>query len=360
VTARTVVTAAIPVAPAALRRWLPLWALMSVCLPGAVFAGPGDGAPMPMPDDARAWLQRIHSAANTGNYRGTMVFSSGGSISSSRVWHFSVGDQTYEKIEALDGRQQTVVRHNDDVHTLWPQSRLAVIEKREAVVGLQATPQAVDPRALDQYRFRREPDSRVAGREAVVFVLEPRDELRFAQRLWADQASGLLLRADVLASVANAGAALQVIESTSFSEVEVAIKPQVRAVADTVRTLDGYRLVRPSHQRTRLDDEGWTLARNVAGFQLIGCLKRPVPTGADDSRGDDGKRALQAVFTDGLAHVSVFIEPFDLARHKREVVLANGAMHTLTLRRQEYWITAVGDAPPAALKALVASIERKR
>jgi len=341
------------------RRWLPLFAVVTVLAPGGVWAGPADAGKPPLPDDARGWLQRIHSAANTGNYRGTMVFSAGGAISSSRVWHFSVGDQTFEKIEALDGRQQTVVRHNDDVHTLWPQAKLAVIEKREAVFGRQATPQSVDPRALEQYRFRREADSRVAGRDAVVFVLEPRDELRFAQRLWADQASGLLLRADVLGALSNVALAAPVIESASFSEVEIGIRPQPRAVTDAVRALDGYKVLRPSHQRTRLDDEGWTLARAVAGFQLIGCLKRPVPTGGDGSRPDD-KLALQAVFSDGLAHVSVFIEPFDLARHKRELISANGAMHMLTVRRQDYWITAVGDAPPAALRALAASIERKR
>jgi len=339
------------------RRWLPLFALLAGLSAGVATAGGADASQPPMPDDARAWLQRIHSAANTGNYRGTMVYSAGGAISSSRVWHFCVGEQTFEKIEALDGRQQTVVRHNDDVHTLWPQAKLAVFEKREAVFGRQATPQSVDPRALEQYRFRREAESRVAGRDAVVFLLEPRDELRFAQRLWADQASGLLLRADVLGAAGAGSSAAPVIESASFSEVEIGVRPQPRAVTDVVRALDGYKVLRPWHQRTQLDDEGWTLARPVAGFQLIGCLKRPVLASGDRS---DERRALQAVFSDGLAHVSVFIEPFDLARHRREVVTAAGAMHTLTVRRQEYWITAVGDAPPAALKALAASIERKR
>ena len=97
------------------RRWLALLVVLSGLSAGTAFAGGAEATPQPMPDDARAWLQRIHNAANTGNYRGTMVFSVGGAISSSRVWHFSAGDQTFEKIEALDGRQQTVVRHNDDV-----------------------------------------------------------------------------------------------------------------------------------------------------------------------------------------------------------------------------------------------------
>ena len=32
----------------------------------------------------------------------------------------------------------------------------------------------------------------------MAFLLEPRDALRYAQRLWADVATGLMLRADVI------------------------------------------------------------------------------------------------------------------------------------------------------------------
>jgi sigma-E factor negative regulatory protein RseB len=147
-------------------------------------------------DDARAWLQRMHMAANSGNYRGTLVFSAGGTMSSSRIWHYCVGDQTYEKLETQDGRQRQIVRHNEDVHTIWPQSRVAVIEKRDAWPGGQVTPQHVDPRALDHYQVQREGPARVAGRDADVLLLQPNDPLRYPQRLWADRATGLMLRAE--------------------------------------------------------------------------------------------------------------------------------------------------------------------
>jgi hypothetical protein len=180
-------------------RWWPMLALWSCLLPIAASAAPESKAAALA--DARAWLSRIHSAANTGNYLGTMVFSAGGTISSSRVWHFAVGDQVYEQLEALDGRQQRILRHNDTVHTLWPQTRVAVLEKREAMAAWSTTPQEINPQALDQYELRREGEARIAGRAANVFLLEPRDGLRYAQRLWADQATGLMLRADVIGAV---------------------------------------------------------------------------------------------------------------------------------------------------------------
>jgi sigma-E factor negative regulatory protein RseB len=37
-----------------------------------------------------------------------------------------------------------------------------------------------------------------------------------------------------------------------------------------------------------------------------------------------------------------------------------GATTTLVLRRQEHWITVVGDAPAATLKLLAGALERRR
>jgi len=281
-------------------------------MPAGAGAAADTLAPAP---DARAWLARIHAAANQGNYQGTMVFSAGGTMSSSRVWHYTVGDQSYEQFEALDGRQQRIVRHNDEVHTLWPQARVAVVERRETLAAWSTTPQAVDPQAVEQYELRREGEGRVAGRPTTIFLLEPRDLLRYAQRLWADQASGLMLRADVL-GLPSAGAPRPVIESTAFSEVAIGVRPHPDAVTQAMLNLrrpEGYRVVRPQQQRTTLEAEGWALANPVAGFRLAGCIRRGMDTAGDD------EPVLQAVFTDGLTHVSVFVESFKPERHRGEM-----------------------------------------
>jgi sigma-E factor negative regulatory protein RseB len=336
-------------------RLLPRLLLTFCLLPAAGGAAPDGTAAGP--DGARAWLARIQAAASSGNYQGVMVFSVGGTMSSSRVGHYAVGDQTYEHLEALDGRQQSIVRHNDAVHTLWPQTRVAVVEKRETLAAWSTTPQEVDPQALEQYEFRREGLDRVAGREAVVFVLEPRDPLRYAQRFWADQATGLMLRADVIGIAAAPGAVRPILESTAFSEVAIGVKPQPETVLQAIRNmrkLEGYRVLRPQQQRTTLEAAGWTLARPVGGFKLAGCVRRGMETMGDE------ELVLQAVFSDGLSHVSVFIEPFKPQRHRGEMQAQQGATGTLMLRRGEYWVTAVGDVPPATLKLFADAMDRRR
>jgi sigma-E factor negative regulatory protein RseB len=341
-----------PVRPPAWRGLL-LFALAWAVWPALALGGPAEAGGAP-PVRARAWLTRINAAAATGNYQGTMVFSAGGTMSSSRVGHYAQGQQVYEQLEALDGRQQRIVRHNDDVHTLWPQARVAVVEKRETLAGWSTTPQDVDPLALEQYEFRNEGRGRVAGRDTAVFLLEPRDALRYAQRLWADQATGLLLRADVLALPGASGAAGPVLESTAFSDIAIGVRPQPQAVLQPLQALDGYRVVRPQQRRTALQAEGWAITRPVPGFQLVGCVKRGLEQAGSE------ELVLQAVFTDGLAHVSLFIEPFKPQRHGAEMQAQQGAMGSLMSRRGDDWITVVGDVPQATLKLFAVAAERLR
>lgn len=303
------------------------------------------------PSDVRSWMARVQRAAATLNYQGTLVSSAAGVVSSSRVAHYCEGQQRYERIEVLDGETRQVLRHNDVTQTIWPRARVAVIEQRLTMPYFPGLPPA-DARSDDAYELRMLGTERVAGHEAQVLLFKPRDEHRFAQRLWAERASGLMLRADVL------GARGEVLESASFSDLLIGGKPNRDLVLQPMRKLDGYRIVRPVSTRTRLEAEGWTVARPVPGFQLVDCMRRELgaleepPTSANS-------QVLMAVFSDGLTHVSVFVEPYDAGRHK-PVATSLGATHTLMARSGDWWITAMGDVPMATVRLFSSALERLR
>ena len=295
----------------------------------------------------------MQAAALERNYQGTMVYSSVGTVSSSRVAHYSVGDQSYEHIEALDGRLQQVLRHNDTVHTLWPQSGVAIVERRDAPSARTPLLQTVDARLLEQYELRVEGRQRVAGREAEVFVLHPRDEWRYEQRLWADVESGLMLRAEVI------GSGRTVLESSGFSAIEVNVRPQPERVLQPLRQLSRWRVLRAQQERTQLESEGWQLARPLPGFHIASAVRRPLEAAADGNDGKVPERMLQVVLSDGLTHVSLFVERFDEKRHRKDVQAQIGATATRTQRRGAWWLTAMGDVPPPTLKLLLDALERK-
>lgn len=325
-----------------LRRWA-LLALTATFVPPSL-AGPEAG-PVPAAE-AVAWLTRLNVAATERNYRGTMVFTASGVVSSSRVAHIGIGADVYERVEALDGHLHRVYRHNEVVHTVWPHRKVVVVEQRAASPGLVSTRRRVEPRALAHYSLIVLGTSHVAGRPVRQLMLKPHDDMRFAQRLWADEDSGLLLRSDVI------GARGRVLESSAFTDVEIGGAADARALLEGISP-DGYKVVPSRREAVDWATQGWRLRADVAGFELAGCVRRPAPAQDGDAH------ALQAVFSDGLSFVSIFIEPYREQRHVRALAAEMGAMHTVMQRLGDHWITAMGDVPRDTLEEFIRALERR-
>jgi sigma-E factor negative regulatory protein RseB len=319
----------------------------------AAFAQSAPQAPAG-PKEVRSWLMRIHDAASHRNFQGTFIVSAGGAVSSARIAHFCEDSNQFERIDSLDGQTRHVFRHNDVVHTLWPQARVALVEQRDLLNSFPALLQGGDDRIAEFYDVRPQGVERVAGHEASVLLLQPRDPFRFGYRLWAERVSGLLLRADVL------GEHGELLESSAFSDVAIGVRSQPEVVLSPMRKLDGYRIVKPTMTQTKLENEGWALRQTVPGFRQVSCVKRPMESSPDAEQGSTMPEALQTIFSDGLTYVSVFIEPFSPERHTRAMLTTIGATQTLMRRQGNWWITVVGDVPAATLKAFASGLERKK
>jgi len=323
-------------------------AARACCSALALSCAAASGAPLPESADVSAWLTRMQQAAQQRSYLGTLAITSAGVVSSSRVSHHVDGRQRYERVETLDGeRPKEQIRHNDVVYTLWPRDRLAVHEKLDGVAGFPSLPKSAQ-RAHESYELRQQGIARVAGRDAQVLLLRPRDQWRFAQRLWADRETGLLLRADVLA------AGGEVLESAAFSDVAIDSPRAAQAQVNPRKKLDGYRVLRPPTRQVELDSQGWALARAVPGFELISCVQRPL----EGSGASDAPMVLQSVFSDGLTHVSVFVEPYDESRHV-PVSTSSGAAHVSMTRHGQWWLTIVGEVPMQTIALFEAALQRK-
>lgn len=319
---------------------------------------------------AQPWLSRMRAAATSYSYQGTMVFTAGGVVASSRVGHYVVGDDAFERVEALDGAGQRSFRHNDFVMSFWPQRQVVTVSRRDAA-ALSPLGMVPEARFRAHYETRQLGLDRVAGRLTHVLMLSPRDALRFAQRLWIDVESGLMLRADVL------GSRGEVLESTSFTDIEIGVRPRAAAVQAAMRETDGWRTVTMQSTPTQLAQEGWRLDELPEGFQLLGCVRKPV-TWAEPARdlaeGPGAARpaapgpsaaltgestTLQVIYSDGLARVSVFIEPVTPGRQARSLVTQMGATHALLQSRDDRWrLVLMGDVPVATLKRFAAALQR--
>lgn len=331
--------------------------LSLACAPSLLWAqsgpsahsAPSGAASAAAPSELVHWLQRLYSAARSRGYQGTVALTAGSMSSSIRLVHFNDGRDSFERQEVMDGQARLQYRHNEQMLTVWPASKLAVFEPRDPVPAFPAIADPALARPQDHYELRRLGVERVAGREADVLWLVPRDNLRHGQRWWSDRESGLMLRGDLL------GPQGEVLESAAFVELRLLNKAQPELVLAPMKRLDGLRVKRPQAMRTQPEAEGWRLARPVAGFQLVSCQRRPL----DSSMDAEAPQVLQSVYTDGLTHVSVFVEAFDGARHKQGMRTTMGATNTVMHRRGDWWITVVGEVPMAVVLMFDSLLERR-
>lgn len=333
-------------AVAALAAWLPLAWGQTAAAPAAAQAKTGDLG-------ISEWLARMHAASRRRNYIGTFVVTSGSSMSSARIWHACDGNLQMERVESLSGEPRSTFRRNDEVITFMPQSRTALAETRQSLGLFPELLRSADSSISQFYEARQSGVERVAGFEADVVELRPKDKLRFGYRIWSEQTSGLVMKLQTLDVDGR------VLEQAAFSELQMDAPVSMVKLTQMMENTGGYRVDKPELQKTSAEAEGWAIKNPVPGFKPMSCYKRPAP-------GEPGKvdGAMQWVFSDGLASVSLFVEGFDRRRHAFEGSMAMGATHTLTRRLNDktgdWWLTVIGEVPRSTLGAFALGLERTR
>ena len=333
-------------APRQWAAWLLCAAAMLSTAPRVAFAQ----ADTSVRQQASLWLNKIQEAARRENYEGVFVFQHGNSVQSSRIAHYAVrGDGEFESLETLDGQPRKLLRHDDELYTFVPQRRLCVVERRFNKDSFPALISESGAQALSVYEPKMLGGDRVAGLDAQVIELDPKDAYRFAYKLWADTKTGLLLRVQTL------DASGQVLAQVAFTQVRVGVPAEKATIAAGMRNTSGCTLVRPPVSTVDLESQGWRIAPDIPGFHKIRELRRlmaardpnapPIPVD-------------QAVFSDGLSTISVFVEPAE-GNSRKEGAGSTGATHVLVTRYRDFWITVLGEVPQATLQRFVSAIEYK-
>ncbi len=297
------------------------------------------------------WLSRMHDAAmSKRSYIGTLVQSSQSGMSSARIWFACDGINQTERIEALTGTPRSSIRRDDKVVTFVPEAKLVRMETREGMPASGIT-ELLKPGVgsiPDFYTVQSLGSERIAGYEADIVQLKPRDNLRYGYRVWTERKSALVLKLQTL----DAGGS--VLEQAAFSELQIEAPVKAEKLKAMMKPAEGWRIEQSDAVKTTAAAEGWLLKSAVPGFKPVSCHKRGASTGKPQ---DD---TMQWVFSDGLATVSLFVENFDKLRHTQEGIAATGATHTLLRRMNDYFLTAVGEVPPQTLRNFALLLERKK
>lgn len=295
-------------------------------------------------DDGLALLQRIAQGSRQLTYSGTFVYRSGGKVDTSRIAHSLTDGLEVERIEALDGSPREVLRAGSEVKCFFPEEKLVIVENRSSQRGFPALLPAGLGSLPEHYAIRSGGSGRVAGVKSRAVLLQPRDDLRYGHELWMDAASGLLLKANLV------GERGETLESFAFTEVKIG-GPLEREALKPHFDSERVRVQQVRSTEMKPDDIGWTFRTLLPGFRKVATMKRQTAPESPES--------LHVVFSDGLASISVFIEPGGSAG-ETETVSTAGPVSVYRRQLGEHRLVVMGEVPALAVKRLGDGIERRR
>jgi sigma-E factor negative regulatory protein RseB len=288
-----------------------------------------------------SWLRKINEATQRLSYTGTFVYQNGGRTETSRVTRYVDPTGDIEKLEIMDGVPREIVRTKDEVRCYLPNSRVVKVDRRVERGFPALLPQQIHALAR-HYDISLGETRRIAGFDCQAVVLQPKDNLRYGYRLYADVNSGMLMRADTV------DAAGQSIEHFTFTQLSLG--NVTRSMVRPRHAVKEWRIENAEAAPARL--AGWGLAAELPGFQKITELKR---------RLGESRPVGQMVYSDGLAAVSVFIEPLEGRRDPVRTGLASmGAIHIYTREVANHMITVVGEAPAVSVQRIADAVEFHR
>lgn len=317
---------------ALLRRSLP-WLLLALAAPAARAA-----------DDAEVLLARMNQAVHRLDYDGTFVYLHGEQLDSLRIVHKAGNGGARERLVSLNGPQREIIRNDREVRCYLPDENAVMVEHRRADRRNfpALLPESVG--ALNaNYLLNRGKDGRVAGRKAVSVSIKPRDAYRYGYQLWADEATGLLLKASL---TDEHGA---VIEQYMFTQVAIG-KPIPEAELKPRMPLKGA-LVQPAEpDNLPAADFRWTVTQPPPGFAATARMLRRLPGHAEPVE--------HLVYSDGLAVVSVFVERRqDTAKAPALTGTTHmGALNAYGRVVDGHRVTVMGEAPAATVSLIGDSV----
>ncbi|HSI43832.1 MAG TPA: MucB/RseB C-terminal domain-containing protein [Methylotenera sp.] len=293
-------------------------------------------------------LQKAAVAARALSYQGIFVCQSGSQSKSVQITHFFNGQGEYARNIVLDGASREVFSQNNDLVIFSPKNQKIVVEKRR---GQNMFP-AILPTNLDaikeNYTLKPSESERVAGRTAQVLILEPKDTLRYSYKFWIDNEYGLLLKS-VMFNKRN-----EAMESIGFSQLALLTKVDLDWFQPKIDSKKSYVMeeeaaITIAENATNTD---WAIKDLPTGYRKVDQMRRVV----------HGKPlpVTHLIFSDGLATVSLFIEP--VAKNVKPKIIhsivGNTSFYTNTA--DGYQVTAVGEVPEATVAQIAHSVTFKK
>lgn len=293
-------------------------------------------------NDARMWLERMTKALVSRNYEGKFFHLAESRSESMQIIHRVENGRVTERLVSLDGSRREIIRNDTEVVCYLPDQKTVLVEKRAVDDSLIATVPSYNAALEANYEFEPAKTTRMQGRKVQVIEVRPRDEFRYGYRLWLDEESAMPLKSQISTHDGR------VLEQILFSDLVLRREiPPDNLKPTTVA--DGFRWLRQDSPRAAPGDVlGWSVTRLPSGFKLTTWRMQIIAGSAGPVR--------HLVYSDGLATVSVFIEPRPPKGEPLHGLAKVGSAFAFSRNLDGHQVTAIGEVPAATVEAIAEGV----
>lgn len=292
--------------------------------------------------DAAAWLTRMGEALRGLDYHGDLVYAHAGQIETLRVFHAAGPEGERERLITVSGAAREIIRVDGRVICVGTSFHPTVYGDSSIPTRLLGALPGSDATSLQtHYVLTLGANERIAGLDTQLLEVRPRDAYRYGYRLWLERESGMLLKS------VRFGVDGRPVEQLIFTRIALRERPSDSDLSGNTGLIDSQegatRKVLDLPQPGSGQVPGWNVVDPPAGFILA--LQQPVA-----AEGSAGDAAEHLIYSDGIASVSVYVEPLSTHAPAFSGPASRGAVNLYGRVLDGRQITVLGDVPAATVE----------
>ncbi len=287
-------------------------------------------------DELWVMLQKAAVAARALSYEGVFVCQTGQQAKAVQITHLFDGRNEFSRNVVLDGASREVLSQGSNLVIYNAKNEKIVIEKKRGQNMFPAMLPLNFDAIKENYTVHLSTHERVADRQAQILFLEPKDRLRYSYKFWIDDEYGLLLKS------VRFNQRSEIIESIGFNRLSLLNSVALDWFTPRIDSKKNYVM---ADEPVILPDGKlsvtWEIKELPAGYRKVDQIVRMVP----------GKPypVMHMIFSDGLASVSLFIEPTNKSGKTKVALASSGYTSFYAAVNNGYLVTAVGEVPEATV-----------
>ncbi len=293
-----------------------------------------------------AWLalEKAAYAARELNYEGQFVYQNGKQSRTVEIRHMFHSGREFTRSMVLGNAPREVLAEGNDIVIFQKNNNGVKIAKRRGQ-NLFPAMLPINLKLLrSSYNAKIGALDYVAGRRAQIIDLNPKDAFRYNYRIWTDVEFGLLVKMTLLNDQE------ETLEQVYFNRLSMLNTKDLNWFKPKMDVSKNYE-VEDATKATHVNED-WIIVDLPSGYRQIDHIKRKIPGG--------DAQMNQLIFSDGIASVSLFIEPLVKGKPPRKGDMVKGSTHVCANVIEDYQVIVVGEVPAKTVKKIAEAVRFKK